>query len=165
MEIIGIVCVASDWGIGKDNKLLFDIPEDMEYFKEQTMNKIVCMGLNTLKSFPNSKPLKNRTNVVLSFDEELPECVNVHSLNELLDYIKNTNEDIYIIGGASVYKMMLPYYTKVLVTKVNAYKDADTFFPNLDNEKQFTIDKSSDIIKTDNYDIQFIEYRRLVNEN
>lgn len=161
--IIGIVCCDNNFGIGKGNKLLFHIKEDMQFFKETTLNHIVCMGKNTFLSLPNQLPLVNRQNVVLSSNSNFNNCINVHSLNELLAVIQKQTDDVYIIGGAQLYKAMLPYYDKILLTRVYADGDADTFFPNIDN-KQFTKSKISDIINTDKYKIQFIEYRRMIDE-
>lgn len=165
MSIIGIAAVDKNWGIGKDNQLLFHIAEDMKFFKNKTLNTVVCMGHNTLKSFPNGLPLKNRINVVLSQNSNIKNCINVHSIDELLSFINLYTNDAYIIGGGSLYNAMLPYYDKVYITKVDAKKEADTFFPNLDNEKQFKITNKSDIIKTAEYNIQFLEYTRIKNEN
>ena len=72
-----------NWGIGKGNDLMFSIPKDMKFFRETTKGKVVVMGLNTLRSFPNGKPLKNRINIVLSPDDVEEEVVTVHSLSEL----------------------------------------------------------------------------------
>ena len=157
--IIGIVAVDNNWGIGKDNQLLFHIKEDMKFFKDKTTNNIVCMGKNTFLSLPNQQPLKDRENVVLSSNSTFLNCINVHSFEELLEYISKQKTDVYIIGGGQHYASMLPYYDKIYVTKVFDQKNADTFFPNLDT-LPFTISSKSDIINTEKYMIQFIEYRR-----
>ena len=157
--IIGIVAVDNNWGIGKDNQLLFHIKEDMKFFKDKTTNNIVCMGKNTFLSLPNQQPLKDRENVVLSSNSTFPNCINVHSFEELLEYISKQKTDVYIIGGGQLYTSMLPYYDKIYVTKVFDQKNADTFFPSLDT-LPFTISSKSDIINTEKYMIQFIEYRR-----
>ena len=79
-----IVAVDKKWGIGKKNDLLFSLPEDMKFFREKTLNKVVIMGSNTLKSFPGGKPLKNRTNVVLyPGGEKRDDCIIVDSMEEL----------------------------------------------------------------------------------
>ena len=111
--IITILNADRNFGIGKRNGLLFSLPLDMKYFRETTKGHVVCMGENTLISFPGSKPLKNRTNIVLSQDptHNYEGVVNVHSFEEFLQKIKeySKDEDVYIIGGASIYRQTLPY--------------------------------------------------------
>ena len=127
-----IVAVDKKWGIGKQNGLLFDIPEDMKFFRQKTAGKTVCMGYNTLLSFPNSKPLKNRVNIVLApQDVERDDCIIVHTLEELSKELSKY-QDVFVIGGAMFYKTMLPYCEEVFVTKVNADGGATVFYPNLD---------------------------------
>lgn len=167
--IIGIVAVDENWGIGKDNQLLFHIKEDTQFFKEKTLGNVVCMGKNTFLSLPNQQPLKGRENVVLSSNSTFANCMNVHSFEELLEYINliKHNFDVYIIGGAQLYEAMLPYYDKILVTKVFAKKEADAFFPDLSQNNSYIVEDTSDIIKTNSYNIQFITYvkKELMNEN
>ena len=117
-----IVAVDNKWGIGKKNDLLFSIPEDMAFFRKTTMGKVCCMGYNTLLSFPGSKPLKNRTNIVLApADVQRDDCTVVHSLEELFAELKKyDSNEIYVIGGAMFYKTMLPYCDEYLITKVEA---------------------------------------------
>ena len=94
-----IVAVDKNWAIGYQNKLLNSIPEDMKFFRETTTGKVVVMGRKTLESFPNGRPLKNRTNVVITgqTDYEVPDAVVVHSVEEALEYLKKFNsEDIYV---------------------------------------------------------------------
>ena len=158
--IIGIVAVDENWGIGKDNQLLFHIKEDMQFFKEKTLGNIICMGKNTFLSLPNQQPLKDRENVVLSSNSTFDNCTNVHSFEELLEYIDKQKNDVYIIGGGQLYTSMLPYYDKIYVTKVFAEKEADVFFLNLSQNTSYIIEEISDIIKTNNYNIQFITYNR-----
>ncbi len=129
-----IVAVDTVWGIGKNNDLLFSLKQDMDYFRQKTMNKIVVMGSNTLKSFPGGRPLKNRTNIVLyPGGEKRDDCIVVDSLQELSEVLKKyPTDDTFIIGGAMFYRTMLPYCDTVYVTKVNANGDASVFFENLD---------------------------------
>ncbi len=133
--IKAIVAVDKKWGIGKNNGLLFSIPEDMKFFREKTMGKVVCMGYNTLLSFPSGKPLKNRMNIVLCPENtpEVENCVMVHSLDELFFKIKSYDEqEIFVIGGAMFYRTMLDYCEEVYVTKVDADGGATVFYENLD---------------------------------
>lgn len=156
-----IVAVDKNWGIGKKNGLLFSLPEDMKFFRETTLNKVCVMGYNTLLSFPDSKPLKNRVNIVLA-----PETVNrddvivTHSLEELSATLKNySGSDVFVIGGAMFYKTMLPYCEQILVTKVDADGGAEVFYPNLDADKRFTLVSESETINTNGYDIKFTVYK------
>ena len=122
--IISILNCDKKWGIGKKNGLLFSLPLDMKFFRETTKGHVVAMGENTLLSFPGSKPLKNRTHIVLSGDptHNYPDVINVHTFQDFLLKIKEyaEKEDVYIIGGASIYNQTLPYVDKVLLTKVDA---------------------------------------------
>ncbi len=156
-----IVAVDKKWGIGKKNDLLFSLPEDMKYFREKTLNKIVVMGSNTLKSFPGGKPLKNRTNIVLfPGGEQRDDCVIVQSLEELSTVLKNYNTDeVFIIGGAMFYKTMLPYCSEVLVTKVDADGGAEVFYENLDNLSNWQMTSISDPVETNGYTIRFTVYK------
>ena len=160
--IRAIVCVDRNWGIGKQNGLLFNIPEDMEYFKKTTTGKIVCMGYNTLLSFPNSKPLKDRKNIVLCPDGiEIDGATAVHSLEELFTELnKFKAQDIYVIGGAMFYKTMLPYCEEVLVTKVLADGEAEVFFEDLNQNKDFELIQNNGMRKsTAGYMICFTKYK------
>ena len=156
-----IVAVDKKWGIGKKNGLLFSLPEDMKYFKEKTLNKVVVMGSNTLKSFPNGKPLKDRVNIVLfPGGEKRDDCIVADSLDELRDILKNYDtDDVFIIGGAMFYKTMLPYCSEVLVTKVDADGDAEVFYENLDELPAFTCVSESEEKETNGYGIKFTVYK------
>ncbi len=147
------------WGIGKNNGLMFSLPKDMKFFRETTAGKVVVMGLNTLRSFPEGKPLKNRVNIVLS-PEEVEGAVTVHHLDELFAEVKKyPPQDVFVIGGASVYRALLPYCTEALVTKVDADGGADAFAPDLDADERFALLFES-APETDNgYSIRFCTYR------
>ena len=156
-----IVAVDKKWGIGKKNDLLFSLPEDMKYFREKTLIKVVVLGSNTLKSFPNGKPLKNRTNIVLfPGGESRDDCTIVQSLEELSKVLKNYNtEDVFIIGGAMFYKTMLPYCSEVLVTKVDADGEAEVFYENLDNLPNWEMVSALPPVETNGYTITFTTYK------
>ena len=155
-----IVAVDKKWGIGKKNDLLFSLPKDMEFFRKATLNKVVVMGSNTLKSFPNGKPLKNRTNIVLfPGGEKRDDCTVVDSLEELSQELKKYNpDDVFIIGGAMFYKTMLPYCSQILVTKVDSDGEAEVFFKNLDNLPTWRLSYVSDPVETNGYTIRFTTY-------
>ena len=155
-----IVAVDKKWGIGKKNDLLFSLPEDMKYFREQTTGKVVVMGSNTLKSFPNGKPLKNRVNIVLfPGGEKRDDCIVADSLEELSAILKNYNtDDVFIIGGAMMYKTMLPYCSQALITKVDADGGAEVFYENLDKLPCWKCVKESQTVVTNGYSVKFTVY-------
>lgn len=160
--IRAIVAVDEKWGIGKKNGLLFDLPLDMKFFRETTSGKTVCMGYNTLLSFPNGKPLKNRKNIVIC-----PEGVTgdgfiaVHDMPEMLETIGKEDGDVYVIGGAYFYKSMLPYCDEVLVTKVKADGNAEVFFENLDEREDFKLVEDGGDLLTNGYTIKFTKYKNI----
>ena len=162
--MIAILHADKEWGIGKRNDLMFSLPLDMKFFRETTSGKVVCMGYNTLLSLPNGRPLKNRTNIVLcEKDKVVDGCICVHSVEELLNECKAYNpDDVFIIGGASVYKTMLPYCNKVFLTKVDAIGGAEVFFPNLDTHSDFELHSESEPIIDNGYSIRFTVY---INKN
>ena len=121
--IKAIVCVDEKFAIGKNNDLLFQLSADMKFFRETTKNKIVVCGYNTLLSFPGSKPLKNRSTICLCPNEiDREDCYCIHDFNELVKLLQELSktQDVFVIGGAMLYKSLLPYYDEVLVTKVKA---------------------------------------------
>lgn len=149
-----------NWGIGKNNALMFCLPKDMKFFRETTAGKVVVMGRNTLCSFPGGKPLKNRMNIVLSPEDINEDVVTVHNLEELFAEVgKYPQDDIFVIGGASVYRALLPYCTEALVTKVDADGGADVFAPDLDADENFELISESMPEEDNGYIIKFCVYR------
>lgn len=141
-----IVAVDNNWGIGKEGDLLFHIPGDMKYFKETTAGKVVVMGDVTLASLPGGKPLPNRTNIVLSDKPnfEAEGTLICRSLDELFLLLqKYKDEDVFVIGGASIYNLLMEYCKKAYITKINAIKDADKFIHNIDNMPNWELVSSS----------------------
>ncbi|MCQ2815509.1 MAG: dihydrofolate reductase [Bacilli bacterium] len=164
--IISILNCDKKFGIGKKNGLLFSLPLDMKFFRETTKNHVVCMGENTLLSFPNQQPLKNRINVVLSKDpsHNYEGVINVHSFEEFLKKIKEyeNTETVFIIGGASIYNQTIEYVDRVLLTKVDSDGEAEVFFHNLDEDSSFECIDEGTPIKDGNYIIRFTTY---INKN
>ena len=160
--IRAIVAVDEKWGIGKKNDLLFHLPEDMKFFRQKTLNSTVCMGYNTLLSFPGGKPLPKRENIVIC-----PESVNrddlicVHTMEDMLAELKKRSGDIFVIGGATFYHTLLYYCEEVLVTKVAADGGAEVFFDNLDKDPRFTCVYESEPVKSGEYSIKFTTYKNL----
>lgn len=158
-----IAAVSKNWGIGKDNKLLFHIPADMKFFRNTTLNKVVVMGRKTLESFPGKKPLGNRINIVLSRNSEYkPENVIVcNSKKELFGEINKYNtDDIYICGGEQIYRLLLPYCEKAYITKVEAEAEADSFMPDFDKDFDWELTESSEIMEDNGYSFSFNLYKR-----
>ena len=156
-----IVAVDKNWAIGKDNKLLIQIPEDQRFFRNETINKVVVMGRKTLESLPGGKPLKDRTNIVISSNKNYkPQgVIVVHSIEEALEELKKYNsEDIYIMGGQTIYQQFLDYCQIAHVTKVNYSYDADTYFPNLDNKKEWVVEGYSDEHTYHDISYEFYKY-------
>ena len=156
-----IVAVDKKWGIGKKNDLLFSLPEDMKYFREKTKDKVVCMGYNTLLSFPGSKPLKNRTNIVLAPEGVVrDDCTIVYTLEQLSSELSKYDDDnVFVIGGAMFYRTMLPYCSEVLVTKVDADGGAEVFYENLDDLPNWSCVQESQPIETNGLSIKFTVYK------
>ena len=135
MNITLIAAIGKNNELGNDNKLLWHIPEDLNFFKANTMNKKIIMGINTLNSLP--KLLPGRKHIVLTHRNlELdPEILVFHSITELLEYIKSLNEEVMVIGGRQIYKQMIEYANKLIITKIDETKEADTFFPKIDDNE------------------------------
>ena len=159
-----IVAVDKNWAIGNDNKLLVSIPQDMKFFRETTTGKVVVMGRKTLESFPGGQPLKKRTNIVLTRDKnyQIKDAIVVHTVDELLQELKKYDEDeIYVIGGESIYRQMLPYCKVAHVTKINHAYEADTYFPNLDEKDEWVVTGVSDEQTYFNLEYEFVRYEKL----
>lgn len=156
-----IVAVDDNWGIGKNNSLLFRLPQDLAHFKQITTGNIVVMGSNTLKSLPKARPLPDRINIVLWPDgEDVDGVIVVRSLEELFEKLgKFQTDNIFIIGGAMLYKTMLPYCEKAYVTKVFANGEATLHFENLDINPDWTIDSREDTVEDNGYTIQYYIYK------
>lgn len=214
-----IVCVNEhDWGIGLDNHLLYSIPEDMAYFRSKTYRKAVVYGRRTLLSFPDYKPLCNRTNIILSSDKNnIPEVtkkschyycylqwlqrkvnsniqdlgiagINFNNIDDLdnlevrtlvvllndINLVKDagrifghSENDIFVCGGASIYKQLLPLCNTAYVTKVYCPDTkSDTYFPNLDKDKNWTCSWKSDLqTSTTGIKYKFHEYTRIIEDS
>lgn len=159
-----IAAVDRNWAIGYKNELLVRIPEDQKWFRETTTGKAVIMGRKTLESFPNKSPLKNRLNVVITSDMNysVPGAVVVHSIDEAVEAVREyADDDVYVIGGESIYRQMLPLCSTAHITKVDYAYQADAHFPNLDKEEGWKITETSD--ERTYFDIiyEFVKYERV----
>ncbi|MCC8141271.1 MAG: dihydrofolate reductase [Lachnospiraceae bacterium] len=155
-----IAAVDENWAIGLKNKLLVSIPDDMKFFRETTMGKVVVMGRKTLESFPNGRPLRDRTNIVLTRDPDyvVKGAVVVHDMDELHEELeKYPSEDIYVIGGESIYRQLLDECDVAHITKINYCFDADAYFPNLDERPEWRITADSD--EQTYFDLEYFFYK------
>lgn len=158
-----IVAVDENWGIGRKGELLVRIPNDQKFFREETTGKVVVLGRKTMETFPGGRPLKNRKNIILSTkpDYKVEGAEVVHSIKELLEAVKEyPSEDVYIIGGDSVYKQMLPYCDVAHVTKIDMAYDADAYHPNLDKDPEWEITADSDEQVYFDLTYHFVKYER-----
>ncbi len=158
-----IVAVDKNWAIGKDNRLLVQIPADMKSFRKQTVGKVIVMGRRTLESFPGGVPLRDRQNIVLTKQEKYQGkgALMVHSLEALLEELKKyPSEDIYVIGGDSVYKQLLSYCDTAYVTKIDFAYEADAYFPNLDALPEWEITEESEEQTYFDLEYYFLKYEK-----
>lgn len=158
-----IVAVDEAWGIGKDGSLLTHLPGDMKYFRETTKGKVVVMGRKTLESFPDGKPLKNRVNIVLTQNREYrPEGVTIcHGRDEVLEVLKQyPEEEIFIIGGGMIYREFLPYCNKAYITCIHNTFQADTDFENLDQDRDWELESTSEMQEYNGLTYEFRIYVR-----
>ncbi|MGN0348665.1 MAG: dihydrofolate reductase [Roseburia sp.] len=155
-----IVAVDKNWAIGKENQLLAKIPADQKFFREMTTGKVVVMGRKTLESFPNGLPLKDRVNIVLTRDRnyKISGAVLVHDEKELYTELKKyKDEDIYVIGGETVYRQLLDACDVAYVTKIDYAFDADTYFPNLDEKSEWCVAECGE--EQTYFDLEYYFYR------
>lgn len=158
-----IVAVDKNWAIGNKNDLLVRIPADQRFFRQETTGKVIIMGRKTLESFPQCKPLPNRRNIVISrkADYKVDGAEIVGSIEEALELVKDCKtEDVFVVGGDSIYHQMLPYCDVAHITKIDYAYDADTYFPNLDEMPEWKITEQSE--EQTYYDLEycFIKYEK-----
>lgn len=145
--MILIAAVNNNWGIGKDNDLLYHIPEDMKFFRSKTKENLIIVGRKTLESFPGGEPLKNRINIVITRNKDYDAkggivCTDVKELkNSLKPY---TDKEVYICGGEQIYKQFLPYCHTALITKVYDDKACEKYMPNLDEIDNWVLSEKSE---------------------
>ena len=157
-----IVAVDEHWGIGKANDLLLSVPDDMRYFREKTRGKVLVMGYNTLLSFPGSKPLPARLNIVLNNEEGC--CVSgavvCNSIEQMFSLLGDfSGDDVYVIGGASIYRQLLPYCDTAYITKMRFDGQADVYIPDLDKLDNWSVWSESEMMEFEGTEFSFVEYR------
>ena len=180
-----IVACDKNWGIGKDGDLLFHLQGDMKFFRETTNGGIIIIGRKTLESFPGGKPLPNRTNIVITRNEDYQaeDCIVCHSAEEAAAIAEaldlegafagdegapdagaedagSADQEVYICGGGEIYRMMLPWSDEILVTKIDADMQADTFFPDLDADPEFEMTWESELHEEQGISYRFTKYTR-----
>lgn len=158
-----IAAVDSNWGIGRAGGLLAHIPTDMKYFRDHTLGKVVVMGRQTLESFPGKKGLPGRINYVLTSDPNYSaeRCITVNSIQELRDKLSQYNpDDIWLIGGASLYNQFYRECGRLYITKMDADLGADTFIVNIDEDTDYEVISESDPVTENGITFRFLIYRR-----
>ncbi len=159
-----IVAVDKQWGIGKQNDLLFSLKGDMAFFRTTTSGKTVIMGDRTLASLPGGKPLKNRENIVMTLDPNFtaPEGVTVcHSTDELFQLLstKENTDDVFVMGGATIYNLLYSYCEYAYITKVDAIGNADVFIKNLDEEPNWQVCDTGETMEENGITYTFYTYQ------
>lgn len=158
-----IVAVDKNWAIGKDGQLLVAIPADLKMFRQETSGKVVILGRKTLATFPGGLPLKNRTNIILTKNKDFKVngAIVVHSVEEALEEVKKYPSDqVYCIGGDSVYKQFLPYCDVAHITKIDFAYEADRYFPNLDEMPEWEVTARSEEQTYFDLEYEFVKYEK-----
>lgn len=159
---IVIASADQNWGIGFQNRLLARIPEDMKQVSAKTRGKVIVMGRKTLESFPGGKPLADRTNVVITenIGYAVENALVVHSMPELLDQLKYCQDEIYVFGGESIYRQLLPLCSKAYITRFHAAFQADAFLPDFDALPGWELVEEGPVqVSKTGLKYQFLEYR------
>lgn len=158
-----IVAADDNWAIGLNNKLLVSIPSDTKFSREITTGKVVVMGRKTLENFPQKRPLPNRTNIILSSTPgyRVKDAIVADSLEALKEELKKyPSEEVFCIGGGSVFRQLLPWCDLVHVTKIHHAYQADTWFPDLDASDEWEITADSDEQTYFDLEFHFLRYER-----
>lgn len=155
-----ILVMDNDFAIGKNGGLLYSLPEDMKRFREITQNSAVIMGRRTYESFPK-RPLPNRENLVLSRSAENIEGARVFpNVESVLEYVKDSPNKVFVIGGGDVYRQLLPYCGEALITRVYDSFGGDVFFYDIENDPEWELVEKSEEIETNGKIIRFLKFIR-----
>ena len=158
-----IAAVDKNWGIGNRGELLVSIPKDQKMFRQETTGKVVVLGRKTLDTFLQKQPLPYRTNIILTHDKsfQVKGAIVVHSIEELLEELKKyPSEDIYIVGGESIYQQMLPYCDTAHITQIDHAYQSDAFFPNLDVDPEWEMTAEGEEETYFDLEYRFVRYNR-----
>lgn len=168
LDISAIVAIDEDWSIGKDNDLLVYNKDDLKYFKQLTETHTVVMGRKTLESLPGKKALPNRTNIILSrdLDYNVSNIIVVNSVDALISTLNHhcynsKDNKVFIMGGESIYKELLPYCNTVYITKTYGRYQGDKFFPNIEQSKDWELLEFSELKYFEDIPYRFIKYKRI----
>ena len=155
-----IVNACENWGIGKDGQLLVSISADLRRFRQLTTGKTVILGRKTLSTFPGGRPLKNRANLILSRSTAAVEGAEVlPDLPALFARLRDCDlARVSVIGGASVYRALLPYCDTAYVTKTLIAPEADTFFPNLDEMENWSVREAGEVLEENGVRFRYVDY-------
>ncbi len=156
-----ILAVDENWGIGRDNEMLFHIKKDLKHFKETTYGNIVIMGRNTYESIGQALP--GRENIILTrnLDYEADNAQIFNNPDDILNYIKDSKKEAFVIGGAEIVDIFLPYIDEAIITKIKAKKDADTYLHNFDQDKDFELVSESQNYEENGIHFSYVNYRRI----
>ena len=158
-----IVAVDENWAIGKDGKLLADLPGDKAYFKEKTIGKRIVIGRKTLESFPDGKPLPDRENIVLTHNRNYQArgCTVINTFMEFTLYASKFDQDVFVCGGAEIYKLLVPVCDNIYVTHImHKFDDADVYFPDLTEDERLVETWRSDVKEENGFKYYFAKYER-----
>lgn len=159
-----IAAVDRNWAIGRKGKLLVTIPNDHKHFREETLGKVVVLGRRTLETFPQGMPLSGRDNIILSRNPSfrVKGAKVVHSLEDLKKALEPyPSQDIYCIGGESIYRQLLPWCDTAHITMIDQRYEADAYFPNLDQEPGWKVTAESDEQTYFDIAYTFLKYERI----
>lgn len=155
-----IVAVYEDWGIGRDGTQPVALSADRKFFRETTRGAMVIVGRRTIEDFPGQKPLPGRHNVALTRGEgEIPGFTVCHSSEEAAELAKQA-KTAFVIGGGSIYRQMLPYCDTAYVTKVYCNPGSDTFFPNLEEDKNWYLAETLQSGEENGISYEMLLYKR-----
>ena len=159
--MIAIVAVDKNWGIGKDGEQLIYSPEDLKRFKNFTTGNTIILGRKTMYTFPGSKPLKNRRNLILSRSTDFhPEGAEVFpDIPSLMEQVTDP-DNTYVVGGAMVYNTMIDQCDRAYVTKIDAEYPADCWFPNLDADPAWEVESEGDWLEHEGVKFRYVNYKR-----
>ena len=158
-----IAAVDKNWAIGYKNNLLVRIPADQKFFREHTTGNVIVLGRKTIETFPGARPLKDRTNIILSRNPsyEVPGAIVLNSTDELLEHIKQYDSDsVYVTGGETVYRELLPYCDEAIITKIDQAYQADAYIPNLEEDPDWELVSESEEQTYFDLEYTFNVYRR-----
>ena len=159
-----IAAVDQNWAIGNRGRLLVQIPADQKYFREMTKGKVIVLGRKTLSTFPNEIPLAQRKNIILSKEKDFSVRggIVVSSIEEAKEKLKfYKKEDIFIVGGASIYQQFLPYCEMAYITKIDYQYQADCYLKNLDNDREWELVAKSEEQTYFDLEYYFYQYKRV----